>query len=115
MATSKAAEYALKITAHFGIDRYLDYQFGSELDGTRSAKADLLKHGLDVTNATVHDAAMVGDRSYDILGARANGMAALGVLYGYGTQDELIGAGANGLIQGPSEFAHALITFMNRD
>ena len=115
LATSKAAEYAFKITAHFGIDRYLDHQFGSELDGTRSGKADLLKHGLDVTNATVHDAAMVGDRSYDILGARANGMAALGVLYGYGTQDELIGAGANGLIQGPSEFAHALITFMNRD
>lgn len=115
LATSKAAEYAVKITAHFGIDRYLDHQFGSELDGTRSAKAELLKHGLDVTKARVHNAVMVGDRSYDINGAQANGMAALGVLYGYGTQHELIGAGAAGLIQDPSELAHALITFKSRD
>jgi len=58
---------------------------------------------------------MVGDRCYDINGARANGMAAFGVLYGYGTQDEIIDAGAAGLIQEPSEFAHSLIMFMDRD
>jgi len=115
LATSKAAEYAVKITAHFGIDHYLDYQFGSELDGTRSGKAELLKHGLDVTNANVQNAVMVGDRCYDINGARANGMAAFGVLYGYGTQDEIIDAGAAGLIQEPSELAHSLIMFMDRD
>jgi len=75
LATSKAAEYAVKIT-------------------------DLLKHGLDVTNKSAKDAVMVGDRSFDILGALANEMAAFGVLYGYGNQDELEGA-----------VAHSLITF----
>jgi phosphoglycolate phosphatase len=54
---------------------------------------------------------MVGDRSFDILGALANEMAAFGVLYGYGNQDELEGAGADGLIEAPSELAHSLITF----
>jgi phosphoglycolate phosphatase len=111
LATSKAAEYAVKITAHFGVDRYLDHQFGSELDGTRSAKTDLLKHGLNVTSSSAQDAVMVGDRSFDIVGAHANEMAAFGVLYGYGNQDELEGAGADGLIQDPSELAHSLITF----
>jgi phosphoglycolate phosphatase len=111
LATSKAEEYAVKITAHFGIDRYLDHQFGSELDGTRSAKTDLLKHGLNITNSSAQGAVMVGDRSFDILGAHANDMAALGVLYGYGNQDELKGAGADGLIQDSSELAHSLITF----
>ena len=93
LATSKAAEYAVKITAHFGIDHYLDHQFGSELDGTRSGKAELLKHGLDVTNANVHNAVMVGDRCYDINGARANGMAAFGVLYGYTAAQGIPGVG----------------------
>ena len=111
LATSKAAEYAVKITAHFGIDRYLDHQFGSELDGTRSAKPDLLKHGLNITNSSAQDAMMVGDRSFDIVGAHANKMAAFGVLYGYGNQDELEGAGADGLIQDPSALAYSLITF----
>ena len=115
LATSKPAEYAVKITAYFGIDLYLDYQFGSELDGTRSAKAELLKHGLSGTNASAQDAVMVGDRSFDILGAHANNMPAFGVLYGYGTKDELKAAGADGLIQGPSALAHSLITHWNRD
>ena len=115
LATSKPAEYAVKITAYFGIDLYLDYQFGSELDGTRSAKAELLKHGLNSTNASAQDAVMVGDRSFDILGAHANNMPAFGVLYGYGTKDELKAAGADGLIQGPSALAHSLITHWNRD
>ena len=115
LATSKPAEYAVKITAYFGIDLYLDYQFGSELDGTRSAKAELLKHGLSDTNASAQDAVMVGDRSFDILGAHANNMPAFGVLYGYGTKDELKAAGADALIQGPSALAHSLITHWNRD
>ena len=89
----------------------MDHQFGSELDGTRSAKTDLLKHGLNVTKSRAQDAVMVGDRSFDILGAHANEMAAFGVLYGYGNQDELKGAGAEGLIQDPFELAHSLITF----
>jgi len=115
LATSKPADYAVKITAHFGIDRYLECQFGSELDGTRSAKAELLEHGLGITHTTANNAVMVGDRSFDIIGAHANGIAAFGVLYGYGTKDELNGAGADGLIENPCDLAASLTTFWDRD
>jgi phosphoglycolate phosphatase len=81
------------------------------MDLTRTPKTDLLKHGLNVTSSSAQDAVMVGDRSFDIVGAHANEMAAFGVLYGYGNQDELEGAGADGLIQDPSALAHSLFTF----
>lgn len=113
LATSKAAEYAVKITAHFGIDRYLDYQFGSELDGTRSEKTDLLSYGLSSVGCSSMDAAMVGDRKYDIIGARANQIAAFGVLYGYGSKEELKDAVA--VIDKPRSLTETIIKTFIRD
>jgi phosphoglycolate phosphatase len=45
---------------------------------------------------------MIGDRSHDMVGARNNGMRAIGVLYGYGSKDELIGAGASHVCATPA-------------
>ena len=69
--------------------------FGSELDGTRVDKGDLLEYALNEAAVDPSQTLMIGDRSHDMVGAKNNGMGAIGVLYGYGSKDELIGAGAS--------------------
>jgi phosphoglycolate phosphatase len=95
VATSKPAVYANRIIDHFGLRRYFERVFGSELDGTRVDKRDLLRYALDAAKVDPRMAIMIGDRSHDVIGARTNGMTAIGVLYGYGSEDELRSAGAH--------------------
>jgi phosphoglycolate phosphatase len=88
LATAKPHVYATRITAHFGLDRHLDAQFGPELDGTLSDKRDLLAHAVRVTGANPSNSVMIGDRHHDIDAARAVGMASIGVTWGYGAAAE---------------------------
>jgi phosphoglycolate phosphatase len=101
VATSKARVFAERIIEHFGLGRYFEHVFGAELDGTRVHKSDLLAYALDETGVAASRALMVGDRSHDIIGAKNNGMDALGVLYGYGSREELIEAGASHVCASP--------------
>jgi phosphoglycolate phosphatase len=94
VATSKARIFAVRIIEHFGLGGYFEHVFGAELDGTRAHKTDLLAYALETTGVKASQALMIGDRSHDMIGARNNGMGALGVLYGYGSEKELIEAGA---------------------
>ena len=105
LATSKPIAYASKITEHFGLTQYLTHEFGSELDGTRSDKTDLLSFALEFTGAEPEQSLMIGDRHYDVTGAHANGIRCLGASYGYGGAEELNTAGANGLIFLPEDFS----------
>jgi phosphoglycolate phosphatase len=89
VATSKPTDYATRIVEHFGIDRYITRVYGSELSGERSDKAELLKHLLAAERIVPGDAVMVGDRHHDVLGARANRVVSIGVLWGYGDREEL--------------------------
>lgn len=95
VATSKPAVYASRIVDHFGLKPYFERVFGSELDGTRVDKRDLLRYALDEARVDPGKAIMIGDRSHDVVGARSNGMTAIGVLYGYGSEAELRDAGAH--------------------
>jgi len=95
VATSKPGIYAERIIDHFKLRGYFERVFGSELDGTRSDKTDLLDYALRSTGVDPAKAMMIGDRSHDMVGARNNGMTAVGVLYGYGSEAELLGAGAH--------------------
>ena len=95
VATSKPAVYATRIVDHFGLKPYFERVFGSELDGTRVDKRDLLRYALAETEVDPRQAIMIGDRSHDVVGARTNGMTAIGVLYGYGSEAELRDAGAH--------------------
>lgn len=95
VATNKPAVYATRIVDHFGLKPYFERVFGSELDGTRVDKRDLLRYALDETKVDADSAIMIGDRSHDVVGARTNGMTAIGVLYGYGSEAELRDAGAH--------------------
>lgn len=95
VATSKPRVFAERIIDHFGLRRYFVRVFGSELDGTRVDKGDLLAYALDEEKVDPRSAVMIGDRSHDVVGARKNGMTAIGVLYGYGSEVELRDAGAH--------------------
>jgi phosphoglycolate phosphatase len=103
VATSKLKTYAGDIIDHFDLRRYFQVLHGSELDGRNSAKGDLVGHILATERLATADAIMIGDRSHDIVGAKANGVASIGVLWGYGDLAELTGAGATRIAKQPSE------------
>ena len=88
LATAKPHVYARRITAHFGLDQYLDQQFGPELDGTRNDKGALLAHALQHLGVAAEDCMMVGDRHHDHDAARAVGMRSAAVQWGFGVAEE---------------------------
>lgn len=112
LATAKPHAYARRITAHFGLADYLTHEFGPELDGTRNDKGDLLAHALSVTGYAAQTSIMVGDRHHDIDAARAVGMKAIGVTWGYGAIDEL--SGADVICHTPNELANAIANLLPR-
>lgn len=94
VATSKPEAYTVRILERFGLDRYFDAVAGSSLDGSRERKADVIRYLLATHGVRSEEAVMVGDRAYDVLGAKENGIPTLGVLFGYGSEKELLDAGA---------------------
>ena len=95
LATSKPEPFTRRIMEHFQLDQYFDLVAGASLDEKRVEKADVIRYALEKSGITdVTDAVMVGDREYDILGAKENGLDSIGVLYGYGSRAELEAAGA---------------------
>ena len=103
VATSKPHVFADRIIDHFGLRMHFGRVFGSELDGTRVHKTDLLRYALDETDTDPARAIMIGDRQHDMIGAANNGIATIGVLYGYGSRAELLEAGAGQLVAAPME------------
>ncbi|MFN3259112.1 MAG: HAD hydrolase-like protein [Pikeienuella sp.] len=103
LATAKPIAYAPKVTRHFGLADLLDAEFGSELDGRGTDKRDLLAHCLAETGADPARSFMLGDRLHDARGARHNGVAAIGALWGFGAREELEAAGVAALAHVPAE------------
>lgn len=90
LATSKPEKYASDILRHFGIDRYFDFVCGATMDEKRCEKQDIIGFAIEKAGITdISRAVMVGDREYDVLGAKYFGMDSIAVTYGYGTKDEL--------------------------
>ncbi len=95
LATSKPAVYAERILEHFDLKQYFTFVSGCELGGARVEKADVIRYALEQLHIqTPAQVCMVGDRSFDVDGARACGIETVGVLYGYGSREELHGAKA---------------------
>jgi phosphoglycolate phosphatase len=94
VATSKPHVFAERIIDHFSLRNHFERVFGSELDGTRVDKSHLLEYALKQAGVDPAKTLMIGDRSHDMVGAKNNGMKGIGVLYGYGSRDELLEAGA---------------------
>ncbi len=103
VATSKPTVYAEKIITHFHLDKYFTKILGSELDGSRENKAEIIQALVDDFSLERQNTLMVGDRKYDILGAKKNGLKTVGVLYGFGSYDELLEAGVDHFAKSPLE------------
>ena len=99
LATSKPEIFAGKILERFDIAKYFDLIAGATLDGTRGEKSGVIKYVLDQFEINnLSEVAMVGDRKFDILGARKNNIDSIGVTYGYAIGNELIDNSPNYII-----------------
>ncbi len=94
LATSKYEPYALQILENIGFSEYFDFAAGSLAGGERGTKAEVIEYALTCTDAERTTAVMVGDRMHDTKGARDVGIDSIGVLYGYGSREELSAGGA---------------------
>ena len=103
VATAKPVVYAEKIVDHFGLRQYFAAIYGSEMDGARSDKSELITHILNSESLSPADVVMVGDREHDMRGATANDVPGIGVLWGYGTREELEASGAMTCVNNPKE------------
>ncbi|MES2206534.1 MAG: HAD family hydrolase [Pseudomonadota bacterium] len=101
VATSKPHVFASRIIEHFALSRYFQHVYGSELDGTRSDKGELISYILTQEKLDPLHTLMIGDRKHDIIGAQKSGLACFGVLYGYGSRIELEEAKANLMFESP--------------
>ncbi len=109
VATSKPHIYATYIIEHFGLSSLFNGVYGSELDGTRSVKADLIYHILVTEKLSPSHVVMVGDRSHDMIGAKHNHVTTIGVTYGYGTEEELRTHGADLIAHSPDDIPKLLV------
>ena len=87
VATSKPTVFSEKILEHFGLAQYFEEIVGSELDGRRVEKADVIAETMARLGATSADAWMVGDRCFDVEGAHVHGIPAVGVTWGYAADE----------------------------
>ncbi len=104
VATSKPVFYANKILQSCDFAKYFDGIYGSEFDGTRSSKIDVLKYAVAQSGITdMDEGVMIGDREYDIIGARTVGLESVGILFGYGSREEFEKSGADHIFEKPRE------------
>ncbi len=102
VASSKPLVFVEQILDHFELRGFFSDVFGSELDGTRTDKSELLAYALRSRTANADACVMIGDRKHDAIGAVNNGLDFVGVLYGYGDHAELSGAGASQFADTPA-------------
>lgn len=111
LATSKLTEYAVRILDHFRIAENFEVVAGATRDGSRLHKDDIVGFALgELGRPDAACGAMVGDREHDIYAAVSHGLRPLAVGWGYGGTDELIGAGAPGIIASPADLAALILS-----
>ncbi|HEY2818204.1 MAG TPA: HAD hydrolase-like protein [Casimicrobiaceae bacterium] len=94
VCTAKPEIFARRIVTHFGIAPCFHGVYGADLSGAFDDKAVLLRRALDREQFRAGDAIMIGDHGNDIRAAHENGLCAIGVLWGYGSREELADADA---------------------
>lgn len=89
VATSKPTFFAEKIVKYFNIDHFFNHIVGSNLDGSRSIKGEVIEHVLNKYDTDLSEFIMIGDRKHDLIGANATSIDSIGVTYGFGSYKEL--------------------------
>jgi phosphoglycolate phosphatase len=111
VATSKPEITAKRVLEHFDLAEYFTFVGGSVFDGSRVKKYDVIRYVLD--NCRISDlssAVMVGDREHDVVGAKKAGLDSVGILYGYGSREELERAGATAITGTVAELGEFLLS-----
>ena len=107
VATSKPTVFAKQVIEHFQLTNYFEDIIGSNLDGTRIKKEEIIAHILQThEELNKEEMIMIGDRKHDIIGANQNGIASIGVLYGYGCEKELTEVSATYIVKDVEELYH---------
>ena len=116
IASSKPTPLVIRVLEHFHIKEYFDYIIGSELDGRRGKKEEVVEEALRLMVPETLDAqerktrvAMVGDRKFDVEGAKAHGLTSVGVSFGYAAAGELEASGADYIVDTVSELEDILM------
>jgi phosphoglycolate phosphatase len=109
LATSKRRMFAEAILGRLGLEPYFRGIYGAEPDGSIDHKPALIAHILSRETIPPAAAVMIGDRRFDIVGGRENHVSTIGVLWGYGSRDELESAGADRLVSSPGELGTLLL------
>ena len=110
VATSKPAVFSQKILDKFDLSKYFDFLSGSELDGTRVNKADVIEYAIGNLGITDRSSIlMIGDRLHDIEGAHKCGVDACGVLWGYGDRQEHTKCGADYIAENLDELKAVIL------
>jgi phosphoglycolate phosphatase len=89
VVTVRSIGSARLVVRHFGLDPFFDAVHGPERGQRNGDKADLVRAALDLASVNARDTMMIGDRADDIRAARAHGVHAVAVRWGYGADDEL--------------------------
>ncbi len=112
VATSKLETYSREIVAHFGLAPFFGEIHGSQLDGSRADKGELIRHIVAAEGIDPARSVMIGDRLHDVVGAAKNGMKAIGVLWGFGDRAELEAAGAATIAAAPADLPKLIDGFL---
>lgn len=111
VATSKPTCYAREILENFGMLSCFEFVAGSNLDGSRVKKDEVIAYALqEMGICCLEEAVMIGDREHDIIGAKKCGISSIGVLYGYGSREELEKHGADRIVESVGELRTRLLS-----
>lgn len=108
VCTAKPATFAERVVGHFDLARHFDGIYGPDLAGNLDDKGDLIAHMIELEGIDTKRAVMIGDRGSDVKASKRHGIPAVGVKWGYGSEDELKEAGAAVIIEEPGELKGAV-------
>ncbi len=108
VATSKPELFSKQILEHFALTRYFDFIGGAAMDESRATKVEVLSYALQELQVDPAKAVMIGDRENDMEAASLLGTESIGVLYGYGSKEELANAGAKVFADTPMDICRII-------
>lgn len=112
LATSKPEKFAKEILRHFGLDKYFTDVIGATMNEKRNTKDAVIAYAIQKCGIQTSEAVMVGDRMHDIFGANINSLRSVGVLYGFGSYEELKNEGANVIVNDVQQLKYTILSMI---